>query len=166
MFGLNCSLKQKLDRSTQNEETTSQRRSWWDPTSLYAERVREPSQHSQRKSLRKRVWQLKESSETFKLFALVWKFVGLIQCNDGINATTRTSYVLVRWSTLLTVTRLGSVTKPVCHVEQLESWFDADKLRFFHVFCTSFGVPACQKQASVKLTNRMVRRKRFLRHIC
>ena len=44
-----------LDRSTQNDETTSQRQSWWDPISLYAERVREPSQHSQRKSLRKRV---------------------------------------------------------------------------------------------------------------
>ena len=71
VFGLNCSLKQtsiappqccQKKNSEQNDETTSQRQSWWDPTSLYAERVREPSQHSQRESLRKRVWQLKESS--------------------------------------------------------------------------------------------------------
>ena len=65
VFGLSCSLKQtsiapsqccsKKKNSTQNDEITSQRQSWWDPTSLYAERVRKPSQHSQRKSTRKRV---------------------------------------------------------------------------------------------------------------
>ena len=37
----------------------------------------------------------------------------------------------MRWSTLLTVTKIGFCHQPVCHVEQLESGFDARQVAFF-----------------------------------
>ena len=157
MFGLNCSLKQTSiapSQCCQKKELNAQRRDCFSETELVRLHLfvcrtcsgTEPTQPTQEPT------QASLAAEgiawkTFKLFALVWKFVGLIQCNDGINATARTSYVLVRWSTLLTVTRLGSVTNRFVTWNSWNRGSMPDKLRFFHVFCTSFGVPACQKQA-------------------